>query len=641
MSHKRQRHTVEGLLLILLLTFVTPSFKAQSFSTERATTRRTIAAFVIYGGAGGLSCRQFTPTAAEADSKLQQFMQRQTRLPLHEITATSQRVAAQNHLQIILRATDQLEQFPAAKDAFVRAAETWETLLLSPITLVMDVDFGPTRFGEVFPPGVIGSAQPQEVGDEGLYPSVRARLLANASTPQMAALLNSLPGDRLPTDLGATAALTGTTAIGRALGLLAPQADPEGERAQLGDPPSIGFNSNLNWDFEPSDGIAAGKLDFYGTALHEMGHVLGFVSTVGATELDDQAALSPSVLDIFRFQLGVTAASFGSAPRLQASGGVQVFFAGDEQIPLSTGRADRTGGDEQQASHWKDDRLLGEYVGIMDPESIPGERDRLTEYDLDAFEAIGYRVNRAALQPVTRPAANVPAASFKRGPLCPDLLVSAFGTDLAAKVEVATQTPLPLSLAGTTVKIRDAAGETHPSPLFFVAPTQVNYLMPDKVARGSATVTITNSAGDQSVETLQIAEVSPGLFTANANGRGVPAAVLLRVSADGTQRFEPVARFDAGQNAAVPAPIDFGPESDQLFLILFGSGFRYAPSLAAVSVAIGGLETPVLFAGPQGGLAGLDQINLALPRQLAGRGLVRLELNVRGVAANSAEVFIR
>ena len=81
------------------------------------------------------------------------------------------------------------------------------------------------------------------------------------------------------------------------------------------------------------------------------------------------------------------------------------------------------------------------------------------------------------------------------------------------------------------------------------------------------------------------------------------------------------------------------PDSDQLFLVLFGTGMRFRSSLSNVSVKIGGIDAPVEYAGPQGEFAGLDQINVRLPRSLAGRGGAVLDLLVDGKAAN--QTFIR
>jgi uncharacterized protein (TIGR03437 family) len=117
--------------------------------------------------------------------------------------------------------------------------------------------------------------------------------------------------------------------------------------------------------------------------------------------------------------------------------------------------------------------------------------------------------------------------------------------------------------------------------------------------------------------------------------------VLLRIKSDGTQSFEPVAVLDGATNRFVPRPIEAGAASDQLFLILFGTGIRGRSSVAAVVATIGELNAEVSFAGAQGSLTGLDQINLTLPRALVGRGEVSVRLIVDGQAANPVRIAVR
>src|SRR5262245_47388529 len=70
----------------------------------------------------------------------------------------------------------------------------------------------------------------------------------------------------------------------------------------------------------------------------------------------------------------------------------------------------------------------------------------------------------------------VSAASYK-SPVAPGTIASAFGTRLATAIESAREQPLPTSLAGTTVRVN---GEL--APLFFVSPTQINFLIPPAAA---------------------------------------------------------------------------------------------------------------------------------------------------------------
>jgi len=241
---------------------------------------------------------------------------------------------------------------------------------------------------------------------------------------------------------------------------------------------------------------------------------------------------------------------------------------------------------------------------------------------------------------VTASVSSISAASFSGAELAADSIVAAFGSELATQTLAAPVLPLPTTLAGTTVRVRDSAGMERLAPLFFVSPGQVNYLMPVGTAPGAATVTITSGSGKLSLGSVRIATVAPGLFAANANGQGVAAAVALRVRGDGTQSYEPVARFDAATGRFVPVPIDLGPATDQVFLILYGTGFRKPSALSAMTCRIGGTNAAVLFAGGVEGLVGLDQSNALIPRSLIGRGEVDVVLMVDGKAANTVRIGI-
>ncbi len=241
----------------------------------------------------------------------------------------------------------------------------------------------------------------------------------------------------------------------------------------------------------------------------------------------------------------------------------------------------------------------------------------------------------------TRAVASVSAASFLGNELAAEQIVAAFGAGLATTTQVAASVPLPTEIAGTTVRVRDSQGENRLSPLFFVAPAQVNYQIPPGTAAGAATVTITGGDGAVSIGNVTIAAVAPGLFSANANGQGVAAATALRVKADGTQIFEPVAMFDTTLNRFVSIPIDLGPEGEQVFLILFGTGFRAVSGLPAATAKIGGADAEVLFAGAQGGFVGLDQSNVRIPRSLAGRGEVDVEMTFNSKNTNKVTIGVR
>jgi uncharacterized protein (TIGR03437 family) len=239
-----------------------------------------------------------------------------------------------------------------------------------------------------------------------------------------------------------------------------------------------------------------------------------------------------------------------------------------------------------------------------------------------------------------RPLANVSAGSFLAA-FAPESIVAAFGTGLATGTQSATTAPLPTTMQGTRVTVLDSAGAERLAPLFFVSPTQVNYQIPPNTAPGTGRVTITNSQGAVFAQSVNITRVAPAIFTTNATGRGLPAAILVRVLANGTQTTEPIARFDPAQNQFVALPIDLSDPSQQVFLVLFGTGFRLVSSQSAATATIGGQNAPVTFAGAQGQLVGVDQANVGLPRSLAGRGDVDVVLTIEGQAANTVRVNVR
>jgi len=233
------------------------------------------------------------------------------------------------------------------------------------------------------------------------------------------------------------------------------------------------------------------------------------------------------------------------------------------------------------------------------------------------------------------------AASFSVLRMATESIAAAFGANLASDIVVATTTPLPTSLGGTTLRIRDSAGNEADAPLFFVSPTQINLLVPRGLANGPALVTVLRGGNAVTTGVIEIVSVNPGLISADATGTGYAAAVVLRVKADGSQVFEPVVQFNAAQNRFDPVPIDVGNPAEQVFVLLFGTGIRNRTSLANVATRVGGEAVETLYAGDQGGFAGLDQLNVRLPSSLAGKGDVAVDVMVDGKVANPVRLRIR
>ncbi len=121
--------------------------------------------------------------------------------------------------------------------------------------------------------------------------------------------------------------------------------------------------------------------------------------------------------------------------------------------------------------------------------------------------------------------------------------------------------------------ITDSNSNVTMAQVLYAGATQINYLVPAALTPGHYQINVSSGGAVVAHGFLELNSVAPSLFAANGNGQGVAAAQILRISADGTQSYEPVAQYDASTSQFVPLPIDFGASTDQLFLILYGTGF--------------------------------------------------------------------
>ncbi len=238
-------------------------------------------------------------------------------------------------------------------------------------------------------------------------------------------------------------------------------------------------------------------------------------------------------------------------------------------------------------------------------------------------------------------AAAVSAASYvANADVARDSIVSVFGVSLATATAPAPAGvfPLPTTLAGTTVMVRDSAGTERSAPLFFAGPGQVNAQIPPGTADGVATITVRNSLGETSSGTFRVAAVAPGLFTGNANGSGAAAGFAIHVV--GSQQTRE-SLFVVNSGTAATRPISFNPVTESLFLELYGTGIRNRTSLTKVSCEIGGVTATVEYASDAPGFIGLDQVNVRVPNSLDNRGEVDLVIIVDGKRSQIGRVNIQ
>lgn len=275
-------------------------------------------------------------------------------------------------------------------------------------------------------------------------------------------------------------------------------------------------------------------------------------------------------------------------------------------------------------------------TGFFDPTLVQLADGRVFMYVTLEQSGQPEAVGRAELKP-TGMLVTTSSASFLDHGAAPESISTAFGAGMAPGTAVATTLPLPVTLGGISVKVRDSAGTERIAPLFYTSPGQINYQIPAGSASGEARVSIVGSSSPVEGAVL-IQSVRPGIFTANADGTGVPAGSSLRYRNGNLIETLPLFAADSATGRFVPAPIDLGEAGDPTYLVLYGTGWRNRTSLSSVRAVIGGLEAPVVYAGAQGSYAGLDQMNILLPRELSGRGILDLVVTFGSVSCNTVQV---
>ena len=181
--------------------------------------------------------------------------------------------------------------------------------------------------------------------------------------------------------------------------------------------------TSLKWDYNPW-WTPSGSLDFLSTAVHEIGHVLGFVSGVDKYQgvnfnnigdfysyfgndynarqfMEDNVLDYANPLDLFRHSdksINYNSSHHSSNDKvIDLSVGNPSYFGPEKKwFAFATGKNTSVNGDGFQASHWKQNNDEGWVQGIMDPLMKPGVMRRISNRDLIAMDAIGYDTNYKA-----------------------------------------------------------------------------------------------------------------------------------------------------------------------------------------------------------------------------------------------------
>jgi uncharacterized protein (TIGR03437 family) len=237
------------------------------------------------------------------------------------------------------------------------------------------------------------------------------------------------------------------------------------------------------------------------------------------------------------------------------------------------------------------------------------------------------------------PATTVSGASFAP-PVAPDSLATVFGTQLSKNVvsaQLDSRGQLPTELDGTKLEVNGRA-----APLIFVSPNQINFLVPADTEIGAASVVVkASAAGFTSRGTVAVRTVASAIFSFDASGKG-RGAILNGVT------FKP-------DPFAVETPENKGTDK-RTRLAIYATGVRFAgnPERAAsktnvaVSVraeardATGKLwPLGVEYAGPAPGFFGLDQVNVVLPAEADGMGILTVTVTAESSLSNTVTLTVR
>ncbi len=74
---------------------------------------------------------------------------------------------------------------------------------------------------------------------------------------------------------------------------------------------------------------------------------------------------------------------------------------------------------------------------------------------------------------------------------------------------------------------------------------------------------------------------------------GVAAGIAVTAGADGSQTSQLAFECGATPGSCFAVPLDLGSETDQVVLVLFGTGLRGRSDLSAVSATVRGEDIPV------------------------------------------------
>ncbi|MBL8203471.1 MAG: PD40 domain-containing protein [Blastocatellia bacterium] len=294
-------------------------------------------------------------------------------------------------------------------------------------------------------------------------------------------------------------------------------------------------------------------------------------------------------------------------------------------------------------------RVLDQREAILQVNSNAAGTDLFFNNDIDMLGSnpdTSFEIYRALIRPITQTNEVIPAmvnaASFaspdptkpETNPIGRGSLGSIFGTKLADAPAISTDTNLDFELNGVGVTIAGIAAR-----LIYVSPSQINFVVPNGLLAGDGVEFTINNKGVVSKGKVKVLDAQPGIFTTTQDGKGAGAIAcqLVLKDADG----------NTTSNTYPAPPCEISADKKESYLLLFGTGFRFA-DLTSVTLDVTRGETTTslvpVYAGSQNQFPGLDQINVLLPTDFtAGTVKVKVKATSVGTAveSNQFEVTVK
>ncbi len=219
--------------------------------------------------------------------------------------------------------------------------------------------------------------------------------------------------------------------------------------------------------------------------------------------------------------------------------------------------------------------------------------------------------------------AGLPSAAIAQGSI-----FAIFGKNLGPVTFVQSGAyPILTQLGGTSVKVTSGA-VTGQALLFLASAGQITAMLPSNIPAGSASLSVTTSAGTSAEQSFQVAANSFGIFAANSGGSG-PGII----TDANYQSFNATTAANPGQ-AAVIWGTGLGPVTGNE-----AAGPLNGDTTVPVEVYVGTTKAAVTYRGRSGCCAGLDQIVFTVPADVTGCR-VPVTLKINSVVSNTTTMAI-